>query len=246
MTPQQRASLIQRYPFRVVMDPKTGEATNRVLTCPVRGQWLQLDKLAPHPKYPDGKPQAGGTLIIPPEASIAPMEALGKSICGAHFGAALNKPVIVRGPDGNEVQSTVAKTLAWPWRRQIKYAGKPGFSADGAGYFIRANSLYLPRILGHDRQPMLPTDPAIYNGAWFIALLELNAYPKEGAKQGDEAKRGLRATLVQLMKIADDEVLPAGSANADDAFADIDVPNDLVASAATGANGLASGADVAW
>ncbi|MGI9159834.1 MAG: ssDNA-binding protein [Saprospiraceae bacterium] len=242
MTPEQLSSMMARYPFT-----PHAKAPNRILTCPVRMKWPQLDVVKPHPKYPDSKPQAGATLIIPPSANLKPLEDMCRAVASQHFGALLDKPVVIR-QGGEEVQSTVRKELAWPYRRQTKYAGKPGFTEDGAGYYIKANSLYLPRILDHKRNVVLGTDPAIYAGIWVIALLELSGNPKDMAKaRADDAKRGVRATLVQLMKIADDEVLPDGSGDADDAFAEIEVPADMLASGGNAAaSALAAGNDVAW
>jgi len=245
MTPEQLKGLVARYPFTPIA--KDGAPSNRILTCPVRLQWPQLDALAVHPKYPEGKPQAGATLIIPPGADMSPLEKLGRTVAANHFGALLQKAVIVR-QGGEDVSSTVAKELSWPWRKQLKYAGKAGFTADGAGHFMRANSLYLPRILDHKRNQVLATDPAIYAGIWVIALIELNGFPKDLNKaKSDEVNRGIRATLVQLMKVADDEPLPVGESNSDDAFAGIEAPADMLShNGNAAAAALAGGADVAW
>jgi hypothetical protein len=241
MTPDQLKTLCSRFPFTPVV-AKPG----RILTCPVRLRWPQLGELATHPQYKDSKPQASATLIIPLGADMLPLEKMGREVAFAHFGPILNKEIVTR-QGGEDVKSTIAKELLFPWRRQTKYQGKPGFSADGAGYFMRTSSLFLPRLLDHKRNQVLGNDPAIYPGCWVIALLDLRGSPDRSKAAADDAKRGVRATLVQLMKIADDEVLPDSESNSDDAFAGIEAPADMLShNGNAAAAALAGGADVAW
>lgn len=235
MNASELKSLIERYPFQA-MPIEPGKNFFQIVTGPVRCHYVQLDKLYGNQKYPQKAPEASVTLIIPPSASIAPLQDLAKTVARQHFGDKLNTVFRVRNPvDGSEVETTLAKALQWPWLTQAKNKGKPGFSTDGSGYFLRASSRKAPiRILDKSKQQIAADDPAIYDGMWCRALLNVYAYPKEVAL--GQKVHGVGVGILQLQKIADDDRLPRGG-NGDSAF-------DIVEAGSAVNSGSAGGASI--
>lgn len=233
-------SLIERYPFQPLpIEP--GKNFFQIVTGPVRCHYVQLDKLYSNQKYPSKAPEASVTLIIPPGSVISPLQELCKTVARAHFGDKLNATFRVRNPaTGDDVETTLAKSLQWPWLSQSKNAGKPGFTSDGSGYFLRASSRKAPiRILDKHKQQIPADDAAIYDGMWARALLNVYAYPKEIAL--GQKVHGVGVGILQLQKIGDDERLPRGG-NGDNAF-DVVEAGSAVNSASTGGAAIGAAPD---
>jgi hypothetical protein len=218
MQPEDLARLMTAHPFRVLND-QGGNPSGQIVTCPVRVGFLAIDKLYASKKYPSRTPEASATLIVPPSADLSALQNEARRIAGQHFGAALNTPVSVNDPvSGQMVQTTAAKLMRWPWKSQSQNKGKPGYSADGSGIFLRAGSQFLPRVIDAKKNVIPSDDPALYPGMWCLALLRLYAYPKVlPPRFGAETIFGVNVGLVQLQKIGDDARLSSGS-NGDDAF----------------------------
>jgi len=238
MSPAELQALIARYPFQAIpLEP--GKNFYQIVTGPVRCHYVQLDKLYSNQKYPAKAPEASITLIIPPASLIAPLQDLCKTVAKAHFGDKLNATFTVRNPaTGEDVETTLAKALQWPWLPQAKNKGKPGFTVDGSGYFLRAASRKAPiRILDKSKNQIPADSPEIYDGMWARALVNIYAYPKEIAL--GQKVHGIGCGILQLQKIADDEPLPRGG-NGDKAF---DVVEAGSAVTATSRDGAAIAAD---
>lgn len=240
MNPAELKSLIERYPFQIIPS-EPGKNFFQIVTGPVRCAYLQVDKLYANKKYPAKAPEASATLIIPPAVSIVPLQDLAKQVAKAQFGDKLSMTFRVRNPvDGSEVETTLAKSLQWPWLPQTKNKGKPGFTADGSGYFLRASSKFAPvRVLDKHKNQIPADDPGLYSGMWCRALLNVYAYPKEVAL--GQKVHGVGVGLLQLQKIADDERFTAGS-NGDNAF-DIVEAGSAVNSGSTGGASIGGAPD---
>ncbi len=215
MSPEVLKKYLDQYPMRALADDKG--PTGEFITCPVRCAWVQLDKLYGNKKYPAKAPEASVTLILPSSANLDTLMAEARRVASAHFGAALNTAYAVRNPaTGEDVQTTLAKSLQWPWTSQAKNKGKPGFSADGSGFFLRATSKFAPvRIIDANKQPIPADDPAVYSGMWALALIRLYPYPKKAAP--GQMVHGVGVGIQQLMKIGDDTRFASGGNN-DNAF----------------------------
>lgn len=219
MDPTKLAELMRLHPMRELMDA-AGNPKGQIITCPVRLDWIGVDKFHGNKKFPSRPPEASVSMIVPPSADVSALDRACKRVAAAHFGETLNHQIAVTNPvDGSTVSVPLSRKLRFPQKPQTP--GKPGQSADGSGIRLRAGSKgFLPTVIDSARRPIPNDDPALYAGMWAIVLLNVFPYPKaRPASWSAETIFGVGLGLLQIQKIGDDAKLAAGGYG--DAFADL-------------------------
>ena len=196
-------ALLAKYPAIQKADAK---GRNYIVTMPCRVQWPNLAK----PSAAKGATVAkySVALIIPKGADLSTLRKLATDTALEKFGR-----------DRAE-KLKAAEKLKSPIRKQIEKVelGEAcGFLEDAEAFWFTAsaNADYPPQLFGAARNTLALDTPDIYPGAW--ALAKINAYGYE-----NQGNTGVSFGLLALQKLADDERLATGTANAGNDFAPVD------------------------
>lgn len=241
------AKLMAANPMRELLD-QSNQPSGQIITCPARVTYLAVHELQKSKKYPTRDPEASVSLVFPAGANLDPLTGAARRIARQHFGPVLDSTIDhVDVMTGDVRKVPIGRLAKWPLKSQLENKGKPGFTADGSGHWLRASSKYLPRVIDVRRNQIPNDSPELYAGMWVIALLRLYAYPKVPPTAfKTDTIFGCNVGLVQMQKIADDDRITTGGAR-DDAFGDLAalVGAGAPAVAASGASVPADG-DIAW
>lgn len=229
MNPTELQQLIAQYPFRQL--PTDDGKPGLIVTCPMRLVYCAVGQFRANDKFNKATPkkEAGVVAVIPAGADMVPLKDACKALAIAHFGEALKRPISIPDGKGGTMQTELRHMLRMPWKPQTRYKGKPGYTSDGSGYWLRAatgatwpdgSAKLLPRVIGPDKSVIPNDSPEIYSGMWARLLLRLYAYPKktgEAVKGDGSVIAGINVDLVQVQKVGDDERITTGG-NGDSAF----------------------------
>lgn len=225
------AALVASMPWTVLKD-ENGNPSGEIVTPPLRVTYLAIDKLYTSKKYPTRSPEASITLALPSGMDFAALKAEAQRVAMEHFGDRLKQEISVPNlATGEIVKVPAVRRLQMPWKSDDAMKGKPGFSTDGAGFFIRCKSREAPvRVIGPDKKLIPVTlgglgaeqlNPALYPGMYVRALLRVYAYPGKKnmpAAIGPETIMGVSLDVKQLQKIVDGERIEVRGGAGDDAF----------------------------